>query len=149
MLFRPKFLWNKYAFTTNDLRICYYHSAWTGCIIAGELRGLFNFGNPSWAMLARLGSNSSMRGYYQGRFRDKHMITGQVEFRQHVWRRSGLVAWVGCGSVFHDSESFKHWLPNYGIGYRFEFRNRMNIRFDYGFGAKGENGFMFSINEAF
>lgn len=149
VLFRPKFLWNKYAFTTNDLRICYYHSAWTGCIIAGELRGLFNFGNPSWAMLARLGSNSSMRGYYQGRFRDKHMITGQVEFRQHVWSRSGLVAWVGCGSVFHDSESFKHWLPNYGIGYRFEFRNRMNIRFDYGFGAKGENGFMFSINEAF
>ncbi len=149
VLFRPRFMWNTYAFTTLDLRACYYHSAWTGAIIAGELRGLFNFGNPSWAMMSRLGNTNTMRGYYQGRFRDKHMTTVQVELRQHVWQRFGVVAWGGCGSVFRDSDSFKHWLPNYGLGCRWEFRNRTNVRLDYGFGSKGENGFMFSINEAF
>ena len=33
---------------------------------------LFNFGNPSWAMMALLGNSYSMRGYYEGRYRDKH-----------------------------------------------------------------------------
>ena len=149
ILSRPKFLWNHYYFTTIDTRLCYYRTAWRGAIIAGELRGLFNLGNPSWAMMARLGDVYSMRGYYDGRYRDKHMMTVQVELRQHVWKRSGLVVWVGCGNVFHDSESFKHILPNYGIGYRFAFREHVNIRLDYGFGKCGHNGFMFSINEAF
>lgn len=40
-------------------------------------------------------------------------------------------------------------LPNYGIGYRWEFKKRMNVRLDYGFGKKDQNGFLFSINEAF
>ena len=39
-------------------------------------------------------------------------------------------------------------LPNYGVGYRWEFKNKVNVRFDYGFG-KGENSFLFSINDAF
>ena len=40
-------------------------------------------------------------------------------------------------------------LPNYGIGYRWEFKNRVNVRLDYGFGKKGQSGFLFNINEAF
>ncbi len=148
-LFRPKFLWNHYAFSTTDFRAHYYHTAWRGAIIAGELRGLFNFGNPSWAMMALLGDNRTMRGYYKGRYRDKHMATLQVEVRQHIYKRIGAVVWGGMGSVFHDKDTFKHILPNYGIGLRWEFRNRVNIRLDYGFGKSGQNGFMFSINEAF
>lgn len=148
-VFRPKFLWNHYDFSTTDLRACYYHTAWRGAVIAGEARGLFNFGNPSWAMMSLLGDSHTMRGYYHGRYRDKHMVTAQVELRQYVYRRFGIVVWGGAGSVFHDSDSFKHWLPNYGVGLRWEFRRRVNIRLDYGFGRSGQSGFMFSMNEAF
>ncbi|MGL5546069.1 MAG: hypothetical protein ACRDCS_03585, partial [Tannerellaceae bacterium] len=58
--------------------------------------------------------------------------------------------WVGAGNVFHSFSRFKwsHTLPNYGIGYRWEFKKRMNVRLDLGFGKK-ETGFIFSINEAF
>ena len=56
--FRPKFLGNDYAFSTTDLRTSYYHPVWKGGLLAGELRGTFNFGNPSWAMMALLGSQS-------------------------------------------------------------------------------------------
>ena len=45
--------------------------------------------------------------------------------------------------------NWKHTLPNYGLGYRWEFKKRVNVRLDYGFGRKGQSGFMFSINEAF
>jgi len=57
--------------------------------------------------------------------------------------------WGGAGSVFHDSHSFRNWMPNYGVGLRWEFRRRVNIRLDYGFGKRGQSGFMFNINEAF
>ncbi len=148
-LFRPKFLANHYSFSTTDIKLCHYRSLWTGGVLAGEIRSTFNFGNPSWAMMSLLGTPGTMRGYYKGRYRDKHITTVQVELRQRVYKRSGLVVWGGGGSVYHDSESFKHWLPNYGIGYRFEFRNRVNVRLDYGFGKGGQNGFLFHINEAF
>ena len=42
-----------------------------------------------------------------------------------------------------------HTLPNYGIGYRWEFKKRVNVRLDYGFGLRGQKSFMFGINEAF
>ena len=148
-MFKPKFLWNDYAFTTTDFRTAYYHTAWRDAIIAGEVRALFNFGNPSWAMMARLGNNANMRGYYKGRYRDKHSITTQIELRQHVWKHSGIVLWVGAGNVFHDSDTFKKILPNFGIGYRFEVRKRMNVRFDYGFGKSGQNGLVMSMYESF
>lgn len=148
-MFRPKFLWNRYAYSTTNLEACYYHRAWRGAVIAGQVTALFNLGNPSWAMMALMGNSENMRGYYKGRYRDKHMTTAQVEVRQYIWRRFGAVVWCGAGSVFHDSDSFRHWLPNYGVGLRWEFRRRVNVRLDYGFGKKGQSGFMFNINEAF
>jgi len=60
-----------------------------------------------------------------------------------------MVLWAGVGNVFHNMDGFKHILPNFGVGYRFAFRRRMNIRLDYGIGKSGQTGFMFSLNEAF
>ncbi|MEF9923556.1 MAG: BamA/TamA family outer membrane protein [Muribaculaceae bacterium] len=148
-MFRPKFLWNTYAYSTTDIHASYYRRVWKGGILAGELRGLFNFGNPSWAMMAKLGNSNSMRGYYEGRYRDKHMLEAQIELRQHVWRRNSVTVWVGAGSVFHNSDSFGHVLPNYGLGYRWEFKKNVNVRLDVGFGKPGQWGFIFQINEAF
>lgn len=148
-MFRPRFLWNDYAFSTTDFQVCYYHKAWRGAVVAGQATALLNYGNPSWAMMAMMGYDNTMRGYYMGRYRDRHMITAQVELRQHLFWRLGAVFWGGAGSVFHDSDSFKHWVPNYGVGIRWEFRRRINISLDYGFGHRGINGFMFGINEAF
>lgn len=149
-LFNPKFLGNSYAFSMTDLRACYYHGLWRKASIAGEVKATFNFGNPCWGTMSRLGSSWSMRGYYPGRYRDKHLVASQVELRQTVWGPLGVVVWGGVGNVFHDTDTFKKgWLPNYGIGVRWAFRPHVNIRLDYGFGKKGQNGFLFAINEAF
>lgn len=148
-MFNPKFLGNKYPYTMLDFTASYYHTAWRDAIIAAQVNAKFNFGDPSWAVMSLFGDSNVMRGYYKGRFRDKHTTSMQVELRQHVWKRSGIVVWGGVGNVFHDSESFKHLLPNYGIGYRFEFRKKMNIRLDYGMGAHHQSSVVFSMNEAF
>ena len=149
--FRPAFLGNRYAFSTTDLRFNAYRRLWKGGILATDLRSQLNFGNPSWGMMALLGNSYSMRGYYEGRYRDKHKIEAQAELRQHIWKRNSLVAWVGAGTVFDKFSSMRasHVLPNFGIGYRWEFKKDVNVRLDYGFGKGGQSGFIFNINEAF
>lgn len=149
--FRPAFIGNEYAFSTTDLHASAYTKVWKGGIIAGDLRGTLNFGNPSWGMMALLGSSYSMRGYYEGRYRDKHKIEMQVELRQHLWGRNSMVIWAGAGTVFNKFSAIQadRLLPNFGIGYRWEFKKDVNIRLDYGIGKSGQSGFIFNINEAF
>lgn len=149
--FRPRFMGNDYAFSTTELQVDAYQRVWKGAILAEDFRTMLNFGNPSWGMMALLGNSNSMRGYYEGRYRDKHKMEAQVELRQHVWKRNSLTTWVGAGTVFHKFSGMRsrHILPNFGIGYRWEFKKNVNVKLDYGFGKAGQTGFLFSINEAF
>ena len=133
----------------------YYKKLWKGGILALDLYGEFNSANTPWTMYATFGNSMRMRGYYEGQFNDLNMITFQAELRQRVWRRIGVTVWGGAGNVFRSFDSFE-WgqtLPNYGIGLRWEFKSRMNLRLDYGFGCKVKgrliNGLVMSINEAF
>jgi len=148
--FYPRFLGNKYAFSSTEINFNYYHKLWKGSVIATRLRSIVSYGNVPLVMLPTFGGSYSMRGYYEGRFRDKCEADLTVELRQHVWRRNGIVIWGGVGSVFPkiSAFTFRKLLPNYGIGYRWELKHRSNVRVDLGFG-KGETGFTFSINEAF
>ena len=148
---RPKFMGNDYAFATTDIQADGYWPTWKGATLAADFRTTLNFGNPSWAMMALLGNSYSMRGYYEGRYRDKHKAEAQIELRQHVWRRNGIVVWAGLGTVFGKFSQLRAYklLPNAGIGYRWEFKKDVNVRLDYGFGKGGQSGFIFSINGAF
>ncbi len=148
--FLPKFIGNDYAFSYTDLKLCAYHSAWKGAVIAGSYHTRLAYGTPPWNLLSSFGGSSTMRGYYDGRFRDKGEMDLTVELRQHVWRRNGFVVWGGAGTVYPKLSKMRlsHILPNGGIGYRWEFKKLTNVRLDYGF-ARGEKSFLFSINEAF
>lgn len=148
--FCPAFLGNKHAFSYTELRLSYFRNLWKGSVLAAQYHAKVNYGDVPWAMLASFGGSNSMRGYYEGRFRDKGEMDLTVELRQHIWRRNGLVAWLGVGSVFprFSEIHFRRLLPNGGIGYRWEFKQRTNVRLDFGIG-KGEKSFIFSINEAF
>ena len=150
-LMRPKFIGNKYNSYTTDFRIDGYTHLWRGATLAADFRTQLNFGDVEWSMLAQLGDSYSMRGYYQGRYRDNHKMEAQVELRQHVWKRNGVVAWVGAGTIFPKfcKIEWKHILPNMGVGYRWEFKKNVNVRLDYGFGKSGQHSFIFNINEAF
>lgn len=148
--FNPRFLANKYAFSLTELYLAYYHSVWKSATIALQLHSRLTYGNTPWGLLSTLGGSDNMRGYFEGRYRDKSEIDVCIELRQHVWRRNGIVVWVGAGSIFpkFSAMRWRQVLPNYGIGYRWEFKSRVNVRLDLGFGRK-QTGFIFSINEAF
>lgn len=150
-MFRPGFMGNDYAFSTTAFRFDAYQRLGKGTVLAEDIRANLNFGNPSWGMMAELGGTHSMRGYYEGRYRDKHSLDATVELRQHVWKRNGIVVWVGAGTIFPKFSALrsKQILPNAGVGYRWEFKKNVNVRLDYGFGKSGQSGFLFNINEAF
>ncbi|MBP2691810.1 MAG: BamA/TamA family outer membrane protein [Muribaculaceae bacterium] len=149
-MFNPHFLANKYSFALTELTASSFHPLWRGAILATNLHSRLTYGNTPWGLLSIIGSSHSMRGYFEGRYRDKCELDACVELRQHVWHRNGVAAWIGAGSIFPKFSALR-WrkiLPNYGIGYRWEFKHFMNVRLDLGFG-RHQTGFIFSINEAF
>lgn len=148
--FTPRFLGNDYCFSTSDLTVSTYRKVWKGAVLAGEFHSRQNYGHPAWSMLSEAGSNSRMRGYFEGRYRDKSILEAQAELRQHIKGRHGAVVWIGAAEVFPKWSELRtdRILPNAGLGYRWEFKNRINVRIDYGF-TKNGGGFMFNINEAF
>lgn len=137
-------LW-RMSFTAN-----LYKQLWSSGLIAFDLHGEFNSEGTPWTMLAQLGGNERMRGYYLGQYTDNSLLTAQVELRQHIWRRIGCVVWGGAGNIYSKQEKFswRNTLPNYGLGLRWELKKRVNVRMDYGFG-RNTSGFLLSINEAF
>lgn len=149
-IFYPKALGSSSSFNKTEIIFRYYRSAWKGAVIAFDLQGTFNNGNVPWNMVALMGSSYQMRGYFAGQYRDKKLIQSQIELRQKIYRRNGIVAWAGAGNIFPKFSEFEwdHTLPTFGIGYRWEFKSRVNVRLDYGIG-KGQTAFYFNINEAF
>ncbi len=127
-----------------------YKQLWKSGLIAFDLYSELNSKGTPWSLLARLGGGERMRGYYEGQYTDRNMVSCQIELRQHIWRRIGGVVWGGAGNVFSSVDRFR-WretLPNYGIGLRWELKKRINVRMDYGFG-RSTSSFLLSINEAF
>lgn len=137
-----------------------YRKLWKGAVFAYDLFADFTAGTPSWHMYAKMGGMERMRGYYEGRYRDKRLVETQIELRQRIYRRHGIAAWIGCGQVW-GTEQFRwqNTLYSFGCGYRFEFKKGMNIRLDYGWGVYGNqnlpwdrkrsSAFLFTASEAF
>lgn len=149
--FYPRFLGNStHSFSSTWLTIAKYIRPWHTAVLATRLSAILTYGSTPWSEMGIIGGSISMRGYYEGRYRDKCAADLTIELRQHIMGRSGMVVWVGTGTVFAAPRDirWKHLLPNAGVGYRWEFKKNTNVRLDVGFG-RGEWGLEFNINEAF
>lgn len=125
-----------------------------GSTLALQLKTRLGRGDVPWGDMSQLGTPFDLRGYYWGRYRDESLVFGIVEYRRTFMKsdgqlsKSGMVWWVGTGSIGEAPEDFRNWVPNAGIGYRFEVQPRMNLRIDIGVGRESA-GFYFNFNEAF
>lgn len=123
-----------------------------GNVFAGQLYMNFLDGSPPFQILSQLGGEKIMRGYYQGRYRDKHILVLQTEYRMKIWRRFGLAGFVGLGDVADELNRFD--LGNFnlsiGLGLRYLYSRAegINVRIDIGFSG-GTPGPYITINEAF
>ncbi|MGV3346235.1 BamA/TamA family outer membrane protein [Enterobacteriaceae bacterium LUAb1] len=133
-----------------ETRYALYHAINDKSTLAWEIAGQFTQGDVPWNMLPSLGGDQHMRGYYEGRYRDRNVASTQLEWRHKLSWRHGVVGWLGTGTMGPAFSTLgdHRWLPSAGVGYRFEFKPRMNVRLDYGIG-KASSGFYFQVGEAF
>ena len=124
-------------------------------VLTTQIYGQFISGNPPFNMLSLMGGESLMRGYYLGRYRDKHIIAGQVEYRILPFsfsKRIGASVFLASGQVFGDERRFEwnQFLISGGAGLRFLIFPDKDIytRLDLAFTEEG-HGLYFFIGEAF
>lgn len=138
-----------------DMEYRTFHSFVEGRVLAVLARYQQSFGDTPYYDMPEIGGANSMRGYYQGQYRDKVTAEVTTEYR-HTFRRSsgvlsnhGMTAWAGVGSVGDSVDDLSgHAILSYGVGYRYELQPRMNIRLDLGMGRHG-TAFYFNFTEAF
>lgn len=131
----------------------------TGSTLAWQVKSRTTKGDVPWTDMSMIGTPFDLRGYTWGQYRDYSSVIVLAEYRYMLGRKKpnsrgdmygplGFVVWGGTGSVAENIGEFTYWLPNVGVGLRFEIIKRMNIRIDYGIG-KNTSAFYFSFNEAF
>ena len=113
-------------------------------------------GSSPFYLLPSLGNDEMMRGYYNGRFRDRNLIAAQAELRYRLAQRFAVVGFAATGEVARNGYSFDALKPDYGGGLRyfFDVAKGLTIRADYGAGQKLANekrqsGFYIALGEAF
>ena len=121
-------------------------------VLAFQLIGTFSFQDVPLSELSALGGKDIMRGYYEGRYLDNHLIAAQAEYRFKIYQRLGAAVFAGAGDVAHRVEDFRfaNFRPSVGVGLRFliDRTEDLNLRFDYGVGSRTQN-YYFKIAEAF
>jgi outer membrane protein assembly factor BamA len=121
-------------------------------VLAGQAYAEATSGHAPFDQLSLVGSNTIMRGYTRGRYRDRELAAAQLEYRMPVVGRVGVAAFAGTGTVaptLADLVASK-WLPSVGGGVRYLLlpKQRTTVRVDYGVG-KGSSGLYIAFNEAF
>ena len=125
-----------------------------GRTLAWQVKSRIAAHDVPWPELSLVGTGYDLRGYVEGRFRDRTTLIALAEYRQMFMRsngklsRHGFVAWLGGGALGADLQNLHGIIPNGGLGYRFELQPRSNVRVDVGFG-RNSSGVYFNFTEAF
>jgi hypothetical protein len=102
--------------------------------------------------LCLYGSDHDLRGYEGGQYRDHALGAAQIEIRQHLFWRFGVVAFGGIGGVapsignLFDTKA----LPAGGVGLRFQPVKKIpvNLSMDYAWGSHSHALYLY-LREAF
>jgi hypothetical protein len=118
------------------------------------VQGIFKsaWGECPFQTLPMFGGLNLLRGYYEGRYRDKSMLAMQAEYRRPLWGRFGICAFAGMAQVQPRPGLFSvsEFHPAAGVGLRYKFnpRENLNVRLDIGF-AGPSPAFYLTFAEAF
>jgi hypothetical protein len=117
------------------------------------LQGTFTrvAGNAPFQAYPVLGDDR-LRGS-SARYRDKNMVTLQAEYRLGLWKDIGVAFFAGMGDVADHFNNFNlsefKFGAGFGIRYTILSANKLNLRFDIGFGTQGNSSMIFLPGEAF
>lgn len=142
-----------FDFTIRNIDVRKYFALKKDRVLAFQVNLISTIGDTPVRDMASIGSNSYMRGYYEGRYADRNMLAIQGEFRVPVSGRWGFTTFVGAGrvgSTLSDVFQLQSIKPTFGVGLRYALRpkEKLNLRVDAGFGKQSQGTYI-NIGEAF
>jgi outer membrane protein assembly factor BamA len=144
---------SSFSFNKWIIEARFFKQIFKGHILAAQLFNYSTFGDVPYRSLATFGGSGGMRGFYQGRFRDNSMYSVICEYRAHVFWRISACAFGGFGDVYNSTQNFNTNTvkTSFGGGLRLSIleKDGLNLRVDYGYSDKYNNGFYFTIGECF
>ena len=153
-VYYKKVLGSDFEFNDYLIDLRRYFKITQGHILTFQLYGNFARGFPPFYEMPRLGGDVTMRGYYEGRYRDRNFVATQAEYKTWLvekWKL-GVVLFGGIGDVADELDDLKvrDFKYSYGFGFRYVFdeKERLTVRADFGFG-KNTSGVYFAMQEAF
>jgi hypothetical protein len=129
----------------------YFSLPWPGHIAALQALVELRAGTPPFYGTGRLGGAELLRGYYEGRYRDRQYLAAQAEYRAPLVWRFGAVLFVAAGTVAPALDQLEldrlkvaagtglRWAPLADVP--------VNVRLDLAYGE--DLNFYFGIGEAF
>lgn len=121
-------------------------------ILVFRLMGQRQMGDVPFRDLASLGGPERMRGYYEGRFRDKASLSAEEEYRFPLWRRLRGAFFGSVGNVGKDFDQIlktsKKFAVGGGVRYVVKEKEGISIRVDVGRTTESA-GLYVQLNEAF
>lgn len=132
-----------------------YHQLSPKRVFAWQIAGSLVQGNAPFNMLGLLGSESLMRGYYTGRFRDRQYYAAQAEYRWLPFpfsKRLGGAAFLSAGAVTPTLEQLNtgqiRLAGGAGLRYLIFPKKDIFVRLDVGVTREGASFYIFT-GEAF
>lgn len=121
-------------------------------VVALNAVAIFSFGEVPFHQMPVIGGPKRLRGYFEGKYRDNHLLVLQGEVRLPLFWRFGAVVFGGCGLVAEDFGAFelRHTRPQVGTGLRFvlDKEQKINLRADLGWGYRSRGSYL-TFGEAF
>ena len=141
------------AFSFMELDVRQFFAFRPDIVLGGNFYVASTTGDAPFYRLPALGGQKRMRGYFMGRHRDNFFMMLQTEFRHMFSKRFGYVLFGGVGNVSNSmmEYSFNNVKYSFGTGLRFRFnqKEKVNLRMDIGIGPHKNMGVYFGIEEAF
>jgi hypothetical protein len=142
------FLGSQFTFTKYLLDFRKYILTYKKQVLAVQARYSFVTGSPPFQEAAFVGGSDIMRGYFEGRYRDRHALVYQAEYRVPVHRKLGVVFFGSVGQVGDRVSSLSLGSFKYGGGLGFRYRltdDGLNLRLDLAYGDQAS--LYFGLNE--
>lgn len=142
----------RYAYRSLSLDARKYWE-WKKHVLAGQVLLNNLSGDVPNLELLRLGGGNVMRGFFQGRFRDKNLWALQQEYRYALSEVLRLAVFQSIGSTaprLGDMFSGQvHWSGGVGGRFLFNKQKKVFIRADVAITDRGNVGYYFRIGDAF
>lgn len=152
LLVNSKIFGSDLSFSRITVDIRNYYPLFGAHLLSFQVYGDVTWGDVPFQSLPALGGSDILRGYYKGRYRDKSLVSVQMEYRFPIYKWLKGSMFASTGDVADEIVDFelKEFKYTYGLGLRARLNPaNVHLRFDVGFSQDRKPAFYFTASEAF